>query len=208
MATRFTIHSRYSVRAVLFALLALLVTVPAEGQRPARLSGDLADRLAAGASRIDVIINDTAAADRLASRYNVRITRRLHSGAVLEVNAGQLAALQNDGAVDHLSGNATYHSSALPVDPVDEGIGADQVWAGLGSLPRLSGRGVTVAVVDSGIDPNHLALKGQVLTTVDFTGGDGVDRFGHGTHVAALIAGHPGRSADTRMYRGVAYGAS
>ena len=42
---------------------------------------------------------------------------------------------------------------------------------------------------------------------MDFTGGDGVDRFGHGTHVAALIAGEAGRTADTRMYRGVAPGA-
>ena len=88
-----------------------------------------------------------------------------------------------------------------------EGIGADQVWAGVGNLPRLSGRGVTVAVIDSGFDPRHLALKSRTLLTVDFTGGDGVDHFGHGTHVAALIAGEAGRTADTRMYRGVAPGA-
>src|SRR5581483_11596945 len=34
------------------------------------------------------------------------------------------------------------------------------------------------------------------------------DRYGHGTHVAGIIAGAPGRSADTRDYRGVAYGAN
>ena len=47
-----------------------------------------------------------------------------------------------------------------------------------------------------------------MLKTVDFTGGDGVDRFGHGTHVAAIIAGRGGKSADTRLYRGVAPNAS
>ena len=91
------------------------------------------------------------------------------------------------------------------VDPIDEGIGADQVWAGAGDLPPLSGRGVTVAVIDSGIDPKHNALKSRVLYTVDFTGGDGVDRFGHGTHVAAIIAGQRGvarRHADVSR-RGV-----
>ena len=88
-----------------------------------------------------------------------------------------------------------------------ESIGADQVWAGAGDLPKLSGKGVTVAVIDSGIDPKHNALRGRVLATVDFTGGDGVDRFGHGTHVAAIIAGQAGQTADTRMYRGVASGA-
>ena len=90
---------------------------------------------------------------------------------------------------------------------MDEGIGVDQVWAGVGALPRLTGRGVTVAVIDSGFDPRHLALKSRTLLTVDFTGGDGVDRFGHGTHVAGLIAGAGGKTADTRMYQGVAPGA-
>jgi serine protease AprX len=193
---------------VLFAVVALGASVPVEAQRRARLSGDLADHLAAGSPRIEVLVDNAATADRLAARYNLKIKRRLRVGAVVEVSSDQLATLQTDGDVDHLSGNARYRSSAISVDPVDEAIGADQVWAGVGSLDKLSGRGVTVAVIDSGVDPNHQALKGRVVTTVDFTGGDGVDHFGHGTHVAAIIAGRGGRSADTRMYRGVANGAS
>jgi len=39
------------------------------------------------------------------------------------------------------------------------------------------------------------------------TGGDGQDRFGHGTHVAALIAGEPASLSDGSDYRGIAYGA-
>src|SRR5580765_2251695 len=42
---------------------------------------------------------------------------------------------------------------------------------------------------------------------MDFTGGNGTDRFGHGTHVAAIIAGQSGLASDTRMYRGVSSGA-
>jgi serine protease AprX len=189
----------------------VLMVIPARAQHHrARLSNDLADHLAAGSPSIEVIVDDGAAVDRLARQYNLVVKRKLtHGGGVLQVNAGQLAALQQDDAVDHLSGNVRYRSSAAdgPASAMAEGIGADQVWAGAGHLPKLSGRGITVAVIDSGFDPRHFSLKNRTLATVDFTGGDGVDHFGHGTHVAATIAGQPGRTADTRMYQGVAPGA-
>jgi type VII secretion-associated serine protease mycosin len=58
---------------------------------------------------------------------------------------------------------------------------------------RLStGDGVTVAVLDSGVDAHHGDLTGQVLPGADFVDGttDGRRDFvGHGTTVAALIAG-------------------
>ena len=56
---------------------------------------------------------------------------------------------------------------------------------------RSTGRGVTVAVVDSGVDATHPDLAGQVLPGADFiTGleGTAVDPHGHGTHVAGTIA--------------------
>lgn len=56
-----------------------------------------------------------------------------------------------------------------------------------------SGRGVVVAVVDSGVDATHPDLVGQVLPGADFVRGspaDGRDDpVGHGTSVAAIIAG-------------------
>jgi serine protease AprX len=192
------------------------IVTPALAQHQARLSGDLANHLAAGSPYIEVIVDgDKATVDRLAAQYNVVVKRSLtRGGGVLVVNAGQLAALQSDPSVEHLAGNVRYRTSsdvaiAAPgtLDALDEGIGADQVWAGAGGLAKLSGLGVTVAVIDSGFDPNHHALKGRVLQTVDFTGGDGVDKFGHGTHVAAIIAGQRGLTADTQMYQGVAPGA-
>ena len=204
--TRFTHPARLSARVALLAALALAASAPAEAQHRARLSADLADHLASGSNAVEVIVDGAAAADRLAAKYNLKVKRRMRSGAVLVMNTGQLSALQHDVDVDKLSGNIRYTSSA--VDPVDVGIGADQVWAGAGPLPKLTGRGVTVALIDSGVDPKHSALKGHVITSVDFTGGDGVDRFGHGTHVAAIIEGNPGQTADTSGYRGVAYGAS
>ncbi len=132
------------------------------------------------------------------------VKRRMKSGAVLHVNAGQLDALQRDSDVDHLSGERRLWPTMAITNVA---IGADQTWAGGNGVPRLSGAGVAVAVIDSGIDPKHNALKNRVLATVDFTGGDGGDRYGHGTHVAGIIAGQAGRTADTRNFQGVAGGA-
>jgi serine protease AprX len=190
-------------RAVLMGALVVCVASPAVAARQARLSADLQGHLATGSPTIDVIVHGTRAeVASLAARYNVRIARQLRSGAVLRVSAGQLAALSEDQLVDHLSGNARFRATALTA----ESIGADQVWAGTRAR-SLTGAGVTVAVIDSGIDPRHSALRKRVLATVDFTGGNGQDQYGHGTHVAAIIAGQAGTLAETADYRGIAPGA-
>ncbi|MEV6153228.1 type VII secretion-associated serine protease mycosin [Nonomuraea sp. NPDC052129] len=51
------------------------------------------------------------------------------------------------------------------------------------------GEGVTVAVVDSGVDARHPQLAGAVTTSEDLTGTDQRDCVGHGTAVAGIIAG-------------------
>jgi subtilisin family serine protease len=73
-------------------------------------------------------------------------------------------------------------------------------------LATGNGAGVTVGVVDSGLQLSHPTLKGQVLATYNaFTGGtDVTDQMGHGTHVSGLIVGS---LANGSLTQGVAPGA-
>jgi subtilisin family serine protease len=77
-------------------------------------------------------------------------------------------------------------------------VSAPQAWhAG------YTGKGVRVAVLDTGIDATHPDLAGKVVEAANFSDdADTVDRFGHGTHVASIIAGTGAASGGER--RGVA----
>jgi len=87
-------------------------------------------------------------------------------------------------------------AEAAPLPLTDDSVRAEQ-WHlrtlnVTGAWNWSMGAGVTVAVIDSGVDAKHVDLQGQVLTGLDLvdTKGDGdTDLVGHGTTVAALIAG-------------------
>jgi subtilisin family serine protease len=79
-------------------------------------------------------------------------------------------------------------------------------------LARLAsfadGHDVKVAVIDSGVDPDHPQMRGHVLAGADFIDpqGDGrQDCIGHGTAVASLIVAQPIANIP---FRGLAPGAS
>jgi subtilisin family serine protease len=83
-------------------------------------------------------------------------------------------------------------------------IGAPTAWAA-----GYDGKGVKVAVLDTGIDATHPDLKDRIDAAKNFSGSgaadDVVDRAGHGTHVASTIAGSGAESGG--KYKGVAPGA-
>jgi len=103
----------------------------------------------------------------------------------------------------HLDGTTlpdpTTWPGASPYDPkrypgsmynVVREIKADRMWD-----DGYTGKGVGVALIDSGVAPVP-DIAGNLVNgpdlSLDATGGpnDGIDAFGHGTHMAGIIAGH------------------
>jgi serine protease AprX len=184
----------------------------------ARLSRDLVEHLQKGNSRDETVILTGSAerVDRVAARHGLRVTKRLSTGSVLEVPAGSLLGLAEDVEVDQLSSNQTLRSQMAVTNAT---IGADLVQGGQwveGESDKpgywrkrrraFNGVGVGVAVIDSGVAVMP-ELRGTVIARVDFTDelGRGLDQYGHGTHVAGIIAAHAAKKGDPT--RGVAPGA-
>jgi serine protease AprX len=77
--------------------------------------------------------------------------------------------------------------------PYPRVVNADQVWQ-----QGTSGKGVTVAILDSGVaaDPDLVQPTNRILASVNFADQRvSSDPGGHGTHVAGIVAGNGTRSA-------------
>ena len=124
---------------------------------------------------------------QLAEEYGLTVTRQLSSGGALEVTAAQLAALRNDPSIGHIAADSVVEAS-MAVSAT--ATGADQLWEGVAGVGASTGQGIGIAIIDSGIG-DHTDLRGKVILSVDFVEPDenGVDEYGHGTHVAGIAAG-------------------
>lgn len=90
--------------------------------------------------------------------------------------------------------------SASAVPPAGDAWGIASV---LADQSPYTGAGVTVAVLDTGIDRSHPAFASMTLVERDFTGeGDG-DVDGHGTHCAGTIFGQDVSGQRIGVARGV-----
>jgi serine protease AprX len=186
---------RWLVVSAIVALTGVSLPGATNDRRPG-LSADLLEVIErASTTRERVIVRGTREqVDAMIARHGVALVRRLANGAVVSADSRAVAALAADETVEHLSGDALV-VPAMAVS--NRAVGADQTWAGspgvvlgLGAIPGVTGQGVGVAVIDSGISP-HSALANRVVANVSFVTGDPqvADAYGHGTHVAGIIAG-------------------
>jgi len=214
MSVSKNLYLRVSLVAALVAASALTLRGTGPEHR-AHLSNDLLPHLAKrAAARTRVIVRGTDQdIDDAASRYGLRLVGRLDGGAVFAANGDELNRLAGDARFSNISGDLKVRNT---MSISNAATAADQVRAGqpglllgIGGIPAVNGQGIGVAVVDSGINTQHAALYHKVAASVSFVTGDlsTDDGFGHGTHVAGIIAGI--KTSVTSLYNGgIAPGAS
>jgi thermitase len=154
-------------------------------------------------------------------KYNAKVLRTIEgiNRTVIQVPAGEeektIKLLTQNALVQNAEANYVVYVQYMPNDPdfqkqwglvntgqaigqfpgkVNADIDAEKAW------DVSKGAGVTVAVIDTGLDMTHPDLAGKVIGQKVFPNvSDSIDdRFGHGTHIAGIIA------ADTNNGQGIA----
>jgi subtilisin family serine protease len=166
-----------------------------------------------------VQMNDTASSAAMKAKlaaFGGRVSHRLDGMGLVMVEAPRavIRQLAADNSIAYVSPDRLVTSSGH--------IGNTTGWRNTGiwdkgdtnSSTWLVGGVGHIAIIDSGLDSSHSLLRwsgatgpAKVKYSKDFTGQNITgDAFGHGTHVASMLAGDSGLSSSA--YRGVADGSN
>ena len=184
--------------SILLAALLGCVTLSASAGNP--------PRPAAPTAAAPVIVRGEAGAligiERATQRMGGTALRPLQviGGFSATVPADRLAALRALPGVSSLTPDSSVQLHSIGYDPVADNYSMLNTAAGLGAAAAwsqgITGAGVDVAVLDSGVTPvTGLSAAGKVINGPDLSFDSQsptvahLDGFGHGTFMAGLIAG-------------------
>jgi len=144
-------------------------------------------------------------AERLVAAIGGHVVRELPivGGFAATVPEARVAALGRATSVAGVWGDASIRMASAGTTQYDSSE-PNLVWRKAIRLSQVDvkGAGVTVALLDTGVSQVQ-DLGARVDARIDFTpGGAGEDAYGHGTHLAGVIAGNG--SASSGKWRGVA----
>jgi serine protease AprX len=213
---------RPAALVALLLALALLAGALGASQPPSTpvLPPSLASRLTGeSAHSIDVIVRAVGPLEPLAAvvrslggeviaehRFISAITVRIAASRVAELAASELVrGVSYDAPLEDTQAVTPIMVSRLRV-AYNQAIGATELW---NRTTPIRGNGITVAVLDSGVNPQQdlytVSGSNRLLASAAFQPGSDTssfDNYGHGNHVAGIIASNGQRSA--QAYVGVA----
>ena len=175
-------------------MIALLTSMIVMAAPSARVVGPVRERIALeGRAEVIVLVRTGARVEDVLERHpGVQVRRfALLPGFVASVNAAELDALSEDAMVATIEADQLGHART---DEAAALTGARAVTRELG----LTGRGVRVALLDTGVDRTHPDLDGGLVLERCFvvggcppmntdTGDLAPEGTGHGTHVAGIF---------------------
>jgi serine protease AprX len=197
------------------ALLVGAVLAPAATAVPQRGGGPV------GTYVLQARSGSLASVTHAVSRSGGRVLRDLPTldSAIIRMPATAASSWQTDGRVVSVVPDSRLHLLADSYDPntdvnslfnIETSVGARSAWT------KGTGAGIDVALIDSGISPvAGLNSPGKVVNGPDLSFDSQnsnvryLDEYGHGTHMAGIIAGHDagvtaGPDASTTTFLGLA----
>lgn len=215
------------------AVAGALFAIPATAQvSPASLSPSLVQELAGSnsAGSVPVLVHGATLADAqhavdATGMQRIADYRKIGVEAV-RASRDQVEAARTQPGVTYLEGSQPISFTSSTGTVATRSLEARQTLVGANGAP-LDGSGVSIAVIDTGIDPTHPAFAGGkvvrslkslcldesstdtncVTAVPTFLDTDTLSVGGHGTHVASIAAGNPVTLTDGTQVSGAAPGA-
>lgn len=170
-----------------------------------KISGDL--RNSARLDAVDVIVQfrrlpqSADIAGVVAKGASLKRTFRHVPAAVFRVPSQALAGIASNPQITYISPDRVVAGKLEFAAPA---IGADLAFSS-----GWTGSGIGIAVLDSGINPEHPDVKGRIVRSENFVPNETTtnDPYGHGTHVAVAAAGNATASTGNSYsitFRGIA----